>query len=56
MMESPPPTEGSFFASPSRFGSTRWVWIDPAVGHREDPVYPGDLDATWVRAAALSEW
>jgi hypothetical protein len=56
MMESPPPAEGSFFASPGRFGSTRWVWIDPAVGHREDPVYPGDLDATWVRAAALSEW
>jgi hypothetical protein len=56
MMESPPPAEGSFFASPTRFGATRWVWIDPAVGHREDPVYPGDLDATWVRAAALSEW
>lgn len=56
MMESPPPVEGSLFASPTRFGATRWVWIDPAVGHREDPVYPGDLDATWVRAAALSEW
>lgn len=56
MMESPPPAEGSFFASPARFGPTRWVWIDPAVGHREDPVYPGDLDATRMRAAALSEW
>lgn len=56
MMESPPPAEGSLFASPTRFGSTRWVWIDPAAGHREDPVYPGDLDATWVRATALSEW
>jgi Zn-dependent protease with chaperone function len=56
MMESPPPAEGSLFASPTRFGPTRWVWIDPAVGHREDPVFPGDLDATWVRAAALSEW
>jgi hypothetical protein len=56
MMESPPPTEGSFFASPGRFGPTRWVWIDPAVGHRDEPAYPGDLDATWVRAAALSEW
>jgi hypothetical protein len=56
MMESPPPAEGSFFASPSRFGSTRWVWIDPAVGRREEPVRPGDLDATRVRAAALSEW
>ena len=56
MMESPPPSSSSFFASPARFGPTRWIWIDPAVGHRDDPVYPGDLDATWVRAAALSEW
>ena len=47
---------GSFFAAPSRFGSTRWVWIDPSVGHRDDPAVPGDLDATSVRAAALSEW
>ncbi len=56
MMQSPPPTEGSLFASPSRFGSTRWIWIDPSVGHRDDPVEPGDLDATRVRAAALAEW
>ena len=56
MMEAPAPGEGSLFASPSRFGRTRWVWIDPSVGHRDDPVVPGDLDATSVRAAALSEW
>ena len=56
MMEAPAPGERSFFASPSRFGSTRWVWIDPSVGHRADPLVPGDLDATSVRAAALSEW
>jgi Zn-dependent protease with chaperone function len=56
MMEAPGPAEGSLFASPSRFGSTRWVWIDPSVGHRDDPLVPGDLDATSVRAAALSEW
>ena len=56
MMESPPPAQGSFFATPARFGSTRWVWIDPSVGHRDDPVVPGDLDATRVRAAALAEW
>ncbi len=56
MMEAPAPAEGSLFASPARFGSTRWVWIDPSVGHRDDPVVPGDLDATSVRAAALSEW
>jgi Zn-dependent protease with chaperone function len=56
MMGSPPPAEGSFFASSSRFGPTRWVWIDPSVGHRDEVPLPGDLDATSVRAAALSEW
>ncbi len=56
MMGAPPPAERSLFASPSRFGSTRWVWIDPSVGHRDDEVAPGDLDATSVRAAALREW
>jgi Zn-dependent protease with chaperone function len=56
MMAAPAPAEGSFFASPARFGPTRWVWIDPSVGHRDDPLLPGDLDATSVRAAALSEW
>jgi Zn-dependent protease with chaperone function len=56
MMAAPAPVQGSFFASPGRFGPTRWVWIDPSVGHRDDAVAPGDLDATSVRAAALSEW
>jgi Zn-dependent protease with chaperone function len=56
MMDAPAPARGSLFASPSRFGSTRWVWIDPSVGHREDPLVPGDLDATSVRVAALNEW
>ena len=56
MMDAPPPAEGSFFATSSRFGPTRWVWIDPFVGHRDDPPEPGDMDATSVRAAALSEW
>ncbi len=56
MMDAPPPAEGTFFASPSRFGSTRWAWIDPFVGHRGDPLEPGEMDATSVRAAALSEW
>ncbi len=50
------PAGSSLFATPNRFGPTRWVWIDPCVGHRGDPVEPGDLDATSVRAAALSEW
>ena len=56
LMAAPAPAEGSFFASPARFGPTRWVWIDPSVGHRDDALEPGDLDATSVRAAALSEW
>jgi len=56
MMDAPPPAETSFFATPSRFGPTRWVWIDPFVGHRDDALEPGDMDATSVRAAALSEW
>jgi Zn-dependent protease with chaperone function len=55
MSEAPPPRPGSVFAAP-RFGGTRWVWIDPSVGHRGDELVPGDLDATSVRAAALSEW
>jgi Zn-dependent protease with chaperone function len=56
MTEAPAPVPGSFFASPSRFGSTRWVWIDPSVGHRDEAPEPGDLDATSVRAATLREW
>ncbi len=55
MMRAPAPAADSVFAPP-RYGSTRWVWIDPSVGHRDDPVVPGDLDETAVRAAALSEW
>lgn len=56
MMEAPAPGQGSLFAAANRLGPTRWVWIDPSVGHRGDPLVPGDLDATSVRAAALSEW
>jgi Zn-dependent protease with chaperone function len=55
MMRAPAPAADSVFA-PDRFGATRWVWIDPSVGHRDDPEVPGDLDETAVRAAALSEW
>ena len=56
MMAAPAPAGGLACSPPARFGATRWVWIDPSVGHRDDPVVPGDLDATSVRAAALSEW
>ncbi len=55
MMSAPDPVADSVFA-PARYGATRWVWIDPSVGHRDDPVVPGDLDATAVRVAALYEW
>jgi Zn-dependent protease with chaperone function len=56
MMAAPAPAEGSLFASPARFGATRWVWIDPFVGRRDEPLVPGDLDRTSVRVAALNEW
>jgi Zn-dependent protease with chaperone function len=55
MMRADAPAAGSVFGR-DRFGATRWVWIDPSVGHRDDPEVPGDLDETAVRAAALSEW
>lgn len=34
---------------------TRWLWVDPTVGHRLQ-VDDGDLDSTAVRIAALAEW
>jgi heat shock protein HtpX len=52
----PAPANGTSVFAPGRFGATRWVWTDPSVGHRDDPIAAGDLDATSVRAAALSEW
>jgi Zn-dependent protease with chaperone function len=55
MMAAPPPSGNSVF-NLDRFAATRWVWIDPSVGQREAVVPDGDLNATTVRAAALSEW
>jgi heat shock protein HtpX len=55
MERAPLPATNSVF-SPSRFPATRYVWIDPSVGHHDEPAALGDLDATSVRAAALSEW
>jgi hypothetical protein len=55
-MEQAPPPAGNSVFSPARFPSTRYVWIDPSVGQRDLPGTVGDLDATSVRAAALSEW
>ncbi len=56
LMEQAPEPVGNSVFGPARFGGTRYVWIDPSVGHRRDAVEAGDLDATSVRAAALSEW
>jgi Zn-dependent protease with chaperone function len=55
MEQAPDPAGNSVFGA-ARFGTSRQVWIDPSVGHRDDPALPGDLDATSVRAAALTLW
>jgi Zn-dependent protease with chaperone function len=52
--EAPGPTPGSVFTG-RRWRASRWMWIDPMVGSRDDPV-EGELDATSVRRAALAEW
>jgi Zn-dependent protease with chaperone function len=56
LMESAPAPAGNSVFGPARFGASRWVWIDPSVGHRDEEVAVGDLSATSVRAAALSLW
>jgi Zn-dependent protease with chaperone function len=56
LMEQAPEPAGNSVFGPGRFGATRYVWIDPSVGLRGDPMVDGDLDVTSVRAAALSQW
>jgi Zn-dependent protease with chaperone function len=56
LMEAGPAPVGNSVFGPGRFGATRWVWIDPSVGHRSEPVVAGDLNATSVRVDALAEW
>ncbi len=56
LMEQAPPPSGNSIFGPARFPSTRYVWIDPSVGRRDQSAAVGDLDATSVRAAALAEW
>jgi Zn-dependent protease with chaperone function len=56
LMERAPVPAGNSVFSSARFPATRYVWIDPSVGHRDQTATIGDLDATSVRAAALSEW
>jgi Zn-dependent protease with chaperone function len=56
LMEVAPGPAGNSVFGPARFPATRYVWIDPSVGHHGEMAAIGDLDATSVRAAALSEW
>jgi Zn-dependent protease with chaperone function len=56
LMESAPNPAGNSIFGAGRFGASRWIWIDPSVGTRDTAAAPGDLDATSVRVAALSEW
>ena len=56
LMEKAPAPSGNSVFGPARFAATRYVWIDPSVGHHDEPMPVGDLDATSVRAAALCEW
>jgi Zn-dependent protease with chaperone function len=55
MQQAPAPAGNSIF-SPGRLGPSRWVWIDPSVGHRDEVIAAGDRNDTSVRAAALNLW
>lgn len=52
-LEGPPPDPRSLFAA-RKFSLSRWLWIDPCVGRRQE-AQAGDLDLTDTRVAALSE-
>ncbi len=56
LMEAGPAPVGNSVFGAARFGASRWVWIDPSVGHRDEVVTAGDLNATSVRVDALNEW
>ena len=56
LMERAPAPAGKSVFSPTRFGATRYVWIDPSVGRHDEPAAVGDLDATSTRTAVLCEW
>jgi Zn-dependent protease with chaperone function len=56
LMEQAPAPAGNSVFSPSRLPATRYVWIDPSVGLRDQAPPVGDLDDTSVRSAALSLW
>jgi Zn-dependent protease with chaperone function len=56
LMQGAPAPAGNSVFGPARLPATQFLWIDPSVGHRDEPVAVGDLNATSVRAAALNEW
>jgi Zn-dependent protease with chaperone function len=56
LMERAPAPSGNSVFGAARFPLTRDVWIDPSVGHRDEVVAPGDLNATSVRSASLALW
>jgi len=55
LVRGPVPAPGSIFA-PRPLARTRWIWIDPMVGRRDEVLPVGENDATPVRIAALGEW
>ncbi len=52
-LDGPTPGPGSAFSG-RRLSMSRWLWIDPSVGHRGEAEI-GDLDLTVARIAALAE-
>lgn len=52
-LKGPPPDPRSLFAA-RKLSLSRWLWIDPCVGRRQE-AQAGDLDQTDTRVAALSE-
>ena len=55
MVDGPLPAQGSIFSS-SVYDTMRWIFVDPSIARRSAEEMVGDVDATSVRQAALSEW
>lgn len=51
----PVPAGTSAWFGTRRQMATRWLWVDPMVGCRDEETEPGNLDATGVRCAVLGE-
>ena len=55
MVDGPLPASSSLFSS-TVYDTTRWLFVDPSIARRSAEEAIGDVDATSVRQAALSEW